>query len=141
MDGWGYILGRPHRALLGHSKNQPELRFCSSFRCYPGMQESLNLPPSISFYHPSSPPPLSQSYLGSHSESVSPSVMFDSVTPWTIPCQAPLSLEFSRQEYWSGNPFPSPGGLPNPGTEPGSPTLQADYLVFESPGKPSTSLL
>ena len=67
--------------------------------------------------------------------------MFDSVTPWTIPCQAPLSLEFSRQEYWSGNPFPSPGGLPNPGTEPGSPTLQADYLVFESPGKPSTSLL
>ena len=42
--------------------------------------------------------------------------------------QAPLSLEFSRQEYWSGLPFPSPGGLPNPGIEAGSPTLQADAL-------------
>ena len=47
----------------------------------------------------------------------------------------------ARKENWSGLLFPSPGDLPNPGTEPGSPTLQADYLVFESPGKPSTSLL
>ena len=50
--------------------------------------------------------------------------------------QAPLSMEFSRQEYWSGLPFPFPGGLPNPEIKPGFPTLQADSLLFESPGKP-----
>ena len=44
-------------------------------------------------------------------------------TPWTVPCQAPLSMEFSKQEYWSGLPFPPPGDLPNPGTEPKSPVL------------------
>ena len=48
--------------------------------------------------------------------------------PWTVACQAPLSMEFSRQEYWSGLPFPSPGDLPDPGIEPGSPALQADSL-------------
>ena len=46
------------------------------------------------------------------------------VTPGTVAHQAPQSMEFSRQEYWSGLPFPSPGDLPNPGTEPGSPTLK-----------------
>ena len=56
-------------------------------------------------------------------------------TPWTVACQAPLSLGFSKQEYWSGLPFPSPGDLPNPGIEPGSPVLQADALPSESPGK------
>ena len=45
------------------------------------------------------------------------------VTPWTGAYQAPLSMEFSRQEYWSGLPFPSPGDLPNPGIKPGSPAL------------------
>ena len=57
-------------------------------------------------------------------------------TLWTVACQVPLSLGFSRQEYWSGLPFPSPGDLPNPGIEPGSPTLQADALTSEPPGKP-----
>ena len=51
-----------------------------------------------------------------------------SVTPWTVARQAPLSMEFSRQDYWSGLPFPSPGDLPDPGIEPGSPALQADSL-------------
>ena len=55
---------------------------------------------------------------------------------WTVAHQAPLSLEFSRQEYWSGLPFPSPGDRPDPGTEPGSPALQADSLPSEPPGKP-----
>ena len=50
--------------------------------------------------------------------------------------QAPLSMGFSRQEYWSGLPFPSPGDLPDPGTEPESPTLQAVSLQTEPPGKP-----
>ena len=48
------------------------------------------------------------------------SVMCNSVTPWAVVCQAPLSLEFSRQEYWGGLPFPSPVDLPNPGIEPTS---------------------
>ena len=51
--------------------------------------------------------------------------------------QAPSSIGFSRQEYWSGLPFPSPGDLPNPGIEPRSPTLQADVLPSEPPGKPN----
>ena len=53
--------------------------------------------------------------------------------PWTLAYQAPLSIEFSRQEHWSGLPFPSPGDLPNPGIEPGSPTLRADTLPSEPP--------
>ena len=57
------------------------------------------------------------------------------VTPWTIAHQAALSMGFSRQEYWSGLPFPSPGDLPNPGIEPGSLTLQADALTSELPGE------
>ena len=62
----------------------------------------------------------------SESESVSQSVVSRLfVTLWPVVSQAPLSMEFSRQEYWSGMPFPSPGDLPNPETEPGSPALQA----------------
>ena len=56
--------------------------------------------------------------------SLSPVRLF--ATPWTVPYQAPPSMGFSRQKYWSGLPFPSPGDLPNPGVEPGSPALQAD---------------
>ena len=58
-------------------------------------------------------------------------VVSDSCDPWTVACQAPLSMGFSRQEYWSGLLFPSPGDLPNPGTEPKSPALQADDLPTE----------
>ena len=58
------------------------------------------------------------------------------VTLWTVACQNPPSMGFSRQEYWSGLPFPFPGDHPNPGTEPWSPTLQADSLPSEPPGKP-----
>ena len=56
-------------------------------------------------------------------------------TPWTVAHQAPPPVGFSRQEYWSGLPFPSPGDLPNPGIEPRSPALQADTLPSEPPGK------
>ena len=56
-------------------------------------------------------------------------------TPWTVANGAPPSMGFSRQEYWSGLPFPSPGDLPDPGIEPGSPALQADALPSEPPGK------
>ena len=54
-------------------------------------------------------------------------------TPWTVAYQAPLSVGFSRQEYWSGLPFPSPGDLPNPAIKPGSPALEADALTSEPP--------
>ena len=57
-------------------------------------------------------------------------------TPWTVAYQAPPSMGFSRQECWSGVPLPSPGDLPEPGIKPRSPTLQADALPSEPPGKP-----
>ena len=59
-------------------------------------------------------------------------------TLWTVAYQAPPSMEFCRQEYWSGLPFPSPGDLPDPGTKPGSPALQANSLPSEPPGKPQS---
>ena len=58
------------------------------------------------------------------------------MTSWTVTHQAPLSMDFSRQEYWNGLPFPSPGDLPDKGCEPGSPALLADSLPSELPGKP-----
>ena len=58
------------------------------------------------------------------------------VTPWAVASQAPLSIGFSRQEHWSGLPFPSPGDLPDPGIKPRSPALQAYSLLTEPPGKP-----
>ena len=57
-------------------------------------------------------------------------------TPWTVAYQASPSMGFSRKEYWSELPFPSPGDLPDPGIEPGSPTFQTDPLTSEPPGKP-----
>jgi len=53
------------------------------------------------------------------------------VTPWTVAQQVPLSMEFSRQEFWSGLPFPSPGDVPNPEIKPGYLTIQADSLPSE----------
>ena len=60
------------------------------------------------------------------------------VTPWTVAHQAPLSMRFSRQEYWSRLPFPPPGDLPDPGIEPTSvsPALQADSLLLSHQGSP-----
>ena len=62
-------------------------------------------------------------------------------TPWTVAHQAPPSVGFFRQEYWSGLPFPSPGDLPNPGIEPESPALEAEALSSEPPGKPMNMML
>ena len=57
-------------------------------------------------------------------------------TPWTVAHQTPVSMEFSKQEYWSVLPFPSSGDLPDPGIKPRSPIFQADSLPFKPPGKP-----
>ena len=61
-------------------------------------------------------------------------------TQRTVTYQAPRSMGFSRQEYWSGLPFPSPGDLPNPGIEPRSPALQTDAFLFEPHGRPQVTL-
>ena len=69
--------------------------------------------------------------------------MFDSVTPWTVARQALLFMEFSRQEYWSGLPFPSPGDLPDPGIEPELPVFPAlagGFFTTELPGKSLTQI-
>ena len=70
--------------------------------------------------------------------SVSHSIVSYSLQPHElhVTCQAPLSMEFSRQEYWSGLPFPSPGDLSDPESEPRPPALQADSVASEPPGKP-----
>ena len=62
--------------------------------------------------------------------------MSDSAIPWIVACPTPLSMEFPRQEYWSGLSFPSPGDLPDPRIKPRSPALQAGSLPTEPPGKP-----
>ena len=59
------------------------------------------------------------------------------MTPWTVAQQAPLFMEFPRQEYWSWLPFPSPGALPDPGIEPESPALTGGFFTDEPSGKPS----
>ena len=64
------------------------------------------------------------------------SVVSDSGTPETATPQAPLSMGFSRQEYWSRLPFPPPGDLPSPGMEPSSHVLAGRFFTAESPGKP-----
>ena len=61
--------------------------------------------------------------------------MSDSVTPWTVARQAPLSMGFPRQEHWSGWPFPPPVDLPDPGTEPSSPALASEFFTTEPPGE------
>ena len=66
--------------------------------------------------------------------------MSDSATPWTVAYQASPSMGFSRQEYWSGLPFPSLGDFPDPGIEPTSLALEADVLTSEPPGKPNSFL-
>ena len=58
-------------------------------------------------------------------------------TPWTAACQVPLSIGFSRQEYWNGLLFPPPGDLPNPGMESASPALAGGFFTTEPPGKPT----
>ena len=69
-------------------------------------------------------------------KSVSCSIMFDSLQPWTVAPQPPLSVELSKQEYWSGLPFPSPGDLPNPGMNPGLPHYRRILDLLSHQGSP-----
>ena len=63
------------------------------------------------------------------------------VNPWTVACQAPPSIRFSRQEYWTGFPCPPAGDLPDPGTEPVSPALAGRFFATEPSGKPQLEIL
>ena len=88
------------------------------------MQLSQNIPPAKQ--HPLKRPIQPVLVLVAH-------LCLTLVTPWTVARQAPLPMEFSRQEYWKGLPFPSPGDLPDPGIKPRPPALQADSLASEPP--------
>ena len=79
---------------------------------------------------------LSLSYRWSGGRGLVTKLCLTLATPQAVACQAPLSMGFSRQEYWSGLPFPSPGDLPDPGIKTRSPALQADSLPTELRGKP-----
>ena len=99
---------------------------------FSGAQDSVL---SLSCFHY---PAASGTQLLSEWSEWSHSVVSDSATPWTVAHQAPPSVGFARQEYWSGLPFPSPGDLPDPGIEPRSPALQADALPSDPPGEPQS---
>ena len=110
-----------------HSYHQFFVLFCFLFVCFT-KELSVVL---LSLIHPSRVtglPVLSKIFI-KWVKSLSRVRLF--ATPWTVAYQAPPSMGFSRQECWSGLPLPSPGDLPNPGIEPGSPTLQADPLPSE----------
>ena len=83
-------------------------------------------------------PPFILPYLHENTESVSHSVVSNCVTPQTVAHQASLSMGFSRQEYWRGLPFPSPGNLSDPQNKPRPPALQTNSLASQPPGKPSS---
>ena len=89
--------------------------------------EPLGRPPALSLVP--SPSPASSGGKKVKVKSLSRVRLF--ATPWTVAYQASPSMGFSRQEYWSGLPFPSPGDLPHPGIEPRSPALEADALTSE----------
>ena len=112
--------GQPH-VLSGCSQDWEEGQLCPS---------KLTLPHTVFPQYPREGGSMAQDEM----KSLSRVQLF--VIPWTVAYQAPSSMGFSRQEYWSGLPFPSPGDLPNPGIEPGSPALRADALTSEPPGKP-----
>ena len=100
----------------------------------PGIEPISPASPALQAGHLPTEPPR-KPYLGLCALLLSRVQLF--ATLWTVAYQAPLSMGFSRQEYWSGLPFPSPGDLPYPGIEPRSPALEADALTSEPPGKPT----
>ena len=136
---------RPHGPFAGAlSSETVSLVLCHSSRESPGRPcpRSASAWTSSWALLPDLPPPLPPPGLlpsiahQPHEMKWRRSVLSDSATPWTVAHRAPLSREFSRQEYWSGSPCSPPEDLPDPGIESRSPALQADALPSEPPGKP-----
>ena len=123
----GKTTGREHSPT-----HQQKIRL-KIYWAWPCPTEQYPVSPSVSLSHQE--PSINLLPLSVRKSEVPQSWIF--VTPLTVAYQAPQSMEFSRQEYWSGLPFPSPGDLPSPGIEPRCPTLQADALPSELPGEPS----
>ena len=105
----------------------------------PGMQGFFNIQKSINeIHHINKLKNKSHMIISIRSDQISRSVVSDSLTPWTVAHQAPLLMESSRQEYWSGLPLPLPGDLPDLRTEPtslASPALVGEFFTTEPPGK------
>ena len=111
------------------------VQFSSVAQSYPTLCDPMNRStPGLHVHHQL--PEFTQT----HVHRVASVLSNSSATPWTVACQTPLFMEFSRQEYWSELPFPSPGDIPHPGIEPSSlaaPSLTGGILSTEPPGKPS----
>ena len=104
---------------------------CWAAHCLPGGQSQGGLLAHVLFPVPGD----GICYLWSHAVLCLDSHVLIFATPWTVACQAPLSMESSRQEYWRGLPLPPPGDLPDPEIELGFSPLQTDSLPAELPGK------
>ena len=116
------------RSLLQHNSSKASILQCSAFFTVQLSHPCMTTGKTIALTR--------RTFVSKVQTNVSLSRVPLFATPWTVAYQAPLSMEFSRQEYWSELPFPSPGNLPHPGIEAGSPTLQADALPSNPPGKP-----
>ena len=134
-------LGSPDQHQMNRDGRGPPL---GSGEHWAGSPGSASAPPHLSLCPPLSRPQSPTFSLscqvadvsdGGQSEVKSYSRVRLFATPWTVAYQTSPSMGFSRQEYWSGLPFPSPGDLPNPGIEPRSPALQADALPSEPLGR------
>ena len=134
---WPQVNKRKGTQLHSSTENwiKDLLSMASSIRTRPSFPLSQSLP-SGSFHKPLILLHQRADRLKPQSQKTNQPDHTDHATPWTVAYQAPLSMGFSRQQCWSGLPFPSPGDLPNPGIKPGSPTLQAGALPSEPPGKP-----
>ena len=132
-----FLKGKEVKRTLGRAGNWREV-LCVQVRCnFILLHVSIQLSPSHLFF-----PPLNyidrliKNQKKKEKEVKSLSCVRLFAIPWIVAHQSPPSMEFSRPEYWSGLPFPSPGDLPDPGIKAGSPTLQADALPSELSGKP-----
>ena len=114
---------RMNRNDIFHIFHSLHRQVCTSCKCKGGMQTGAH-------HHGLCPPGKAKVLVAQ--------ILSYSLQPRTAAYQTPLSMGFSRQEYWSGWPFPPRGDLSNPGIEPGSPTLQADSLPSETPGEPQS---
>ena len=120
--------------LSGGFSHGPYSCLCHICICIIGWQSLMYTNTLVGLLYLPWPPSMGHASRGGKVKSLSCVQLF--AAPWTVACQDSPSMGFARQEYWSGLPFPSPGHLPNPGTEPVSHALHAYSLPSDPPGKP-----